>query len=332
VTASAVIGPLLLSTIFLTAGLAVAWLNPEPLESDGPEKTAPAELATPAPPTLAETEKVQRSPTPLNPASLQIDVNYAHEWVAGWTDPALEGEFGLEVTPGCGFPFALEITEPPVPTLPEEARACTTITAANVEIVPPGAIFRAGEWIAFGDSFGISPDAPFSGILDESLIPFAFVQDDSPSSEEGYRAVFYLRLDQLDLVVGDRLEHFVGHSADGEAQFRVVLRRNPVLPENRLILEARLDDGSYASTSETAQEIWLPDGWNRIELRWTADESGEFVASVQGPPFEAPPNFDGLTNLANAGGRVDSVRWGVVGGALDATAGSLEVDQFVSWR
>jgi hypothetical protein len=112
----------------------------------------------------------------------------------------------------------------------------------------------------------------------------------------------------------------------------VVLRRNPVLPENRLILEARLDDGSYASTSETAQEIWLPDGWNRIELRWTADESGEFVASVQGPPFEAPPNFDGLTNLANAGGRVDSVRWGVVGGALDATAGSLEVDQFVSWR
>jgi hypothetical protein len=246
---------------------------------------------------------------------------------------ALEGEFGLEATPGCGFPFALEITEPPVPTLPEEAIACTTITAENVEITPPGSTFRAGEWIALGDSFGIALDAAFTAILDEVLIPFAYVQNDSPASEMSYRAVFYLHLGHLELVVGDHVEHFVGYSADGKAQFRVVLRRNPVLPENRLILEARLDDGSYASTSETAQEIWLPEGWNRIELRWTAGGgNGEFVASVQGPPFDAPPNFDGLTDLENAEGRIDSVRWGVVGGVLDSTAGSLQVDQFVSWR
>jgi hypothetical protein len=262
------------------------------------------------------------STTSISPASLSVKGT-----------AALEGEFGLEVTPGCGFPFAVEITEPPIPAVPEEVRACTTITAANVEIVPPGSIFRAGEWIAFGDSFGIAPDAPFSAILDDSLIPFAYVQDDSPASEERYRGVFYLRLDQLELAEGDRLEHFVGHSADGKAQFRVVLRRNPVLPENRLILEARLDDGSYASTSEAAQEIWLPGGWNRIELRWTAGGgNGEFVASVQGPPFDAPANFDGLTNLENGGGRIDIVRWGVVGGLLDSTIGSLQVDQFVSWR
>jgi uncharacterized repeat protein (TIGR01451 family) len=88
VTASAVIGPLLLSTIFLTAGLAVAWLDPDPLGSEaerqpGTSEGRKSDLGIPE-----ESDPFEHSPVPQHPALLQIDVSYSHDWVAGTTDPS----------------------------------------------------------------------------------------------------------------------------------------------------------------------------------------------------------------------------------------------------
>jgi uncharacterized repeat protein (TIGR01451 family) len=88
VTASAVIGPLLLLTIFLTAGLAVAWLNPDPLESEAEGQPVPPQGSRSDPRTPEESAPVEHSSTPHHPAFLQIDVNYAHDWVAAATDPS----------------------------------------------------------------------------------------------------------------------------------------------------------------------------------------------------------------------------------------------------
>jgi hypothetical protein len=269
---------------------------------------------------------------PGHTASLQVD-----------SSAAFVSAYGLRVTPGCGHPFSLVITAPPVPSSPNEVAACTTITASGVEIIPPGSIFRAGEGVILGDLFRVGGGAPFSSILDATLLPFAWVQDNSPASETSYKARFFLDLDDMNLDEGDRLEHFVGHSSNGVDQLRVVLKRNALLSENRLVLEARKDGGGYLSTSTLNEELLLEPGWNEIRVEWKAADAGQdngyFRAEVRNVGSGSVSTVDlscvqdaGRPCLVNRTSRVDLVRWGVVDGILLATSGSLKQDSFISWK
>jgi hypothetical protein len=175
------------------------------------------------------------------------------------------------------------------------------------------------------NDFSVASEVDFTAVIDPSLpSPFAWVQDDSPTAETTYNAVFYLRLDALDLAVDDELDHFVGYSSNGDAQFRLVLRKNPILPENRLAILAREDSGGFV---EHTLDFPLPAGYNRIEIAWRAGAGdGEFLVSINGAPLE------GLTGLNNDGSQIDFVKWGAVGGTLTSTTGAMLLDEFVSLR
>jgi hypothetical protein len=255
---------------------------------------------------------------------------------------AFSGDFGLRVTPGCGYPFSVELSTPPVAALPDEVTACTKIVAAGVEIVSPGSLFRAGEGIEIGELFAVDGGAEFTAVLDVSLLPWAWVEDLSPVSEIRYSASFYLDIEEMTLEPGDRLEHFVGFSAAGIPWLRVVLARNSLLGENRLTLEARLDDGGWVSTSDFQNELLLEGGWNEIRLDWGAaaagGDDGWFMVEVRNVRTgrevvaELSCSLSPGACLANSRGRIDSIQWGAVGGVLEASTGSLKLDRFVSWK
>ena len=129
----------------------------------------------------------------------------------------------------------------------------------------------------------------------------------------------------LTLGAGDRLELVVARSASEEPSFRLVLQPDGVGGAEAL-LEARRDDGTYASTS-AGQEIALPAGWFRLRLDWRAGAGDGFLSvSVDGVPS------GDLTALTNGARRVDTVDWGVVGGSLAGTTGSIDLDGFLSWN
>jgi hypothetical protein len=237
---------------------------------------------------------------------------------------ARSGNFGLRVTTGvtCS-PNDLTITSPPL--ISGDFEACNSITVSGVEVVSPGATFRAGSVISLDNDFSVASEVDFTAVIDPSLpSPFAWVQDDSPTAETTYKAVFYSRLDALNLAIDDELDHFVGYSSNGDAQFRLVLRKDPILIQDRLAILAREDGGAFV---EYPSDFLLPAGYNRIEIAWRAGAGdGEFLVSINGAPLA------GLTGLNNNGSRIDFVKWGAVGGTLTSTTGAMELDEFVSLR
>ena len=50
-------------------------------------------------------------------------------------------------------------------------QACNSITASGVQVVNPGATFRAGSLIVLGNGFSVATGADFTTIIDSSLIP-----------------------------------------------------------------------------------------------------------------------------------------------------------------
>jgi hypothetical protein len=155
-------------------------------------------------------------------------------------------------------------------------------------------------------------------LIDPNLDPHGWMQDDSPDSEARYLAEFFIDLDGLTLGVGDELHHFVAYSTAGEAQLRLVIRDGP-----EVSLEIREDDGGYHSTSPG---LPLVPGWNRITLAWEA--SGSATASLTVNDSATAE----LVGLDTDGRRIDSVRWGIVGGSLGGSSGTIHQDAFSSWR
>ncbi|MCH7666954.1 MAG: hypothetical protein IH936_13630 [Acidobacteria bacterium] len=217
----------------------------------------------------------------------------------------------------------MTVTSPP--TISGDFEGCNSVNASSVQVVSPGATLRAGTFIALGNGFSVASGADFTAVIDPSLLsPFTWVQDDSPIAENTYNAIFHLRLDALSLAASDELEHFVGYSSNGDPQFRVVLRKNLTLMENRLVILAREDGGSFV---EHSPEFLLPAGNNRIEIAWRAgDGDGEFVVSINSVPLS------GLTGLNNGSSQIDFVRWGAVDGTVASTTGTMALDEFLSFR
>ena len=233
------------------------------------------------------------------------------------------GSFGLRVT--LGKTCTLNDVEVLGPVVNSDRLACNTITAGNVQVVSPGATFTAGDSIVFEDQFSVASGVPFTAVIDPFVdTPLAFVQNNSPSAETTYNALFDLRLDSLTLATGDDIGHFNGYSANGDLRFRAVLRRNAVLPENRLALFAW--DETAGTLREHTVDFLLPGGFNGIQISWRAGaDDGQFLVSINGAPLS------GLTDLDNSLSTIDFVRWGAVDGTLAASSGSMDLDQFSSW-
>ncbi len=80
------------------------------------------------------------------------------------------------------------------------------------------------------------------------------------------------------------MELFNGFSTNGDLQFRLILKYNSGLLEDRLLLSVRQDDGSYVETP-FGEEILVPDGWNKVEVSW---ETGSGTDAFDVVPFVEP--------------------------------------------
>lgn len=245
-------------------------------------------------------------------------------------ESAYSGASGLELVVGstCTLPDdTLDLSAPSYPALSGVYEACFDITTETTEVVSPGATLRAGRSITLGPGFTVLASALFTAELDASLgTSFAYVEDRSLFEEIRYNARFRLRLDGLTIGAADSVDHLVGYSESGVLQFRVVLERDDVLGTDLLLLAARQDDGGWVQTAEGGEQV-LPPGWALIEVSWAAGSGdGSLLVSVDG----GPPA--GLTALDNDTVRLGLVRWGAVAGAIDGTFGSIDMDDFESWR
>ena len=239
---------------------------------------------------------------------------------------AAEGAFGAEAKVGtsCVGNQDLLLTGPPIEGT---YFACGSVTASGVAVGAAGATLVAGEVVELGEDFALAAATSFAARVDAAAAAgLAYVQDDSPDQVGCYNARLAVDIDGLTLAAGDRVEHLVAYSRGGEVQFRAILLWNAALAEKRLALEARRDDGTFASTLGT-MELVLPAGWLSLQISWRAGAGdGHFLVSVAGTPYA------GLVDLDNAAQHVDRVRWGNVGGLVTSSSGSLHLDDFESWE
>ncbi len=236
---------------------------------------------------------------------------------------AAEGANGLEVTPGSSCVASTHVTVDEA-SIVGDRTACSTITVKQ-GAVGSSSTFAAGDVIVFED-FSVSAGGVFTAGTDASLSPFAWVGTDSPSSETSYIARFMINLDPATIVGSDRFSVLEGFDSAGASWFKVLLRRNAAPAENRLLLEAREDNGTLVATSFGA-EIMVPAGWHEVEVRFGAGVgTGTLLVALDAVPF------GGLTGLANATGRIDLVRFGAVGGEPAGTTGSYYLDSYESFR
>lgn len=231
------------------------------------------------------------------------------------------GTFGLEVHLGCEMSDLLELG--PAPLLEGYHEACG-IDATEVTVGPGGLELVAGMRVSLGEGFSVPSGVTLELGLDPSLgVEFTSTRTESPNAESRYAARFYLRLDDLAMGPGSRIEHLNGYDAAGRPLFRLVVRHDATLGRRVLDLVAHHDDGGEAIVSP----LPLASGWNEIGIDWRSGPGdGHFLVSVNGAfPF-------GLTGLSNPISRLDEIRWGAVDGALAGVSGWLQVDDFSSWR
>lgn len=242
--------------------------------------------------------------------------------------------YGLRATVGtCA---AMDNVTVPAGTIngPTQFEACETLTTSGAVGVASGAVtFRSGRTIGLGNGFSVAPGATFKAEIAPGISRPAYVQDDSPAAEKIYRALFYSRFDGLTLGDGTSFQHFTAYRGDGNAELRVRLKRNAAInpAENRLVVEARLDNDTYATNENTNQEVLVPAGWNLIEVVWRAAAEGQNNGSVE-VRLDDGVLQNVLMNLDNDLGALETVRWGAVAAVDPSVTGFMELDEFTSSR
>jgi hypothetical protein len=236
------------------------------------------------------------------------------------TGAARSGSHGLEVTVGspCTSDDDVVLADETVTGTLTVEGCRSVVTGDNVAVASSGDLtITAGSTITLQSGFSVASGGRLAMGIDPSLPRFAYVEDDTPDTEIGYRAEFYLNLDALTLDPADELHNFVGYSAGGEAQLRVVLGHGPVVA-----LEVRDDTGSYHSTPGIA----VPSGWTKVDVQWLASSLATASLAVNdGVPAD-------LTGFDTDGCRIDLVRWGLVGGDAPGATGTFDQDDFDSTR
>jgi hypothetical protein len=197
--------------------------------------------------------------------------------------------------------------------------SCASITAGDNFVIANGgsATFAAADVIVLRSGFAVDPGGLFTAAIDPSLSHLSYVRDDSPDSEPTYNVEFFVDADNLTMGADDEIQHFAAYDQDGTRLFRLWIVAGPAV-----ILEVRdATEMSYQTTG-----VALSPGWNKIAITWEASSSATASLSVNDG---APEELMGLDTETH---RIDSVRWGVLGGTLDSTSGTIVLDDFTSWR
>lgn len=239
---------------------------------------------------------------------------------------ARTGGFGARLSlAGCTAPPELVLSG----TVTSDQTACNTITS-TAEVSGP-VTFTAGDLIALGSGASVAPGSSFRAVVDRAIQGDAYLEDDTPLAETSYRALFAVDPTAMSLPAAERFDHFVAYDDQGMAQLRVVVIHDAPLDEDRLVLEVRLDDGSFLSTAGMF-ELVLPAGWSTVEVDWRAASTPGMADGLAALCV----NDDGSRTSCQAlghdhAGRIDSIRWGAQ--RVDpGTTGSLDLDDFVSYR
>ena len=156
---------------------------------------------------------------------------------------------------------------------------------------------------------------------------YAFVLDDSPNGETVYRASFLFRPDTLRLRTGARVEILRLYSRGGRHHVRLALQQ--VDPGRFAVhLLVRGNRGSYDFIGSGFVDRGAE---TEIELLWTAATTrngfdGSVALSIDGVPAAQEPTV--------ANGRLDvrAVRLGLVAGRVGGATGSMDFDDFASFR
>ena len=267
----------------------------------------------------------------LNMSLVLVGVSQADAGSLKVVDSAARiGVFGLEITVSstCSGPSELNLTHQSL-SGPATYEGCRTISSSSTEIANAGTVvFRAGERIALSDGFVVRSGASFIAEISRDLIADAYVEDQTPAAERDYSAGFFLRLDQLTVDGSDKLDPFTGYASDGIPWLWLTVKRNLVLDEYRLVIRARRDDNSVATTEDVTEAVIQP-GWAWVALEWKAADvstsNGYLRLYLDGVLYAE------LTDLGNSDGRIDTVRLGA-SNAGGGTSGSFDVDYFQSQR
>ena len=240
---------------------------------------------------------------------------------------AQRGAEGLRVTVGssCASPQD-QVVESQTLNGPTTIEACQSVTSSSTTIASGEVTFRAGERIALGDGFVVQFGATFVAEIDGVLTPNAYVEDRTLGAEPHYATGFFVNLDSLALGSSDRFDLLAGRSASGVKWLSLVLKRNSTLGENRIVIEARQDNGTIVSTEGVA-EVALPSGWSWLSMVWKAASSGSsdgFIRLYRNGLF-----FTQLASISNTSGSIGTVRLGAHG-VDPGTSGSLDLDHFIS--
>lgn len=234
---------------------------------------------------------------------------------------AQDGSYGLHITleATCGSSHDTVLTNRYV-SGPLYVESCHSILAGDgLWVYADGDVtLSAGHSIVLQDGFSVghTPSA-MRARLGVSATPTAFVQDDSAKSEESYRATFYTNFNYVHIPTGDELEHFVGYDPQGQAIFKVVIQPGPVVA-----LRARHTNGTFYSTTSVSVGAYV---FDRVELSWESGPSATVSLVVNGTPRE-------LIGLDTSGLSLEFVRWGVVGGTIPGSFGTIYQDSFDSLR
>ena len=238
------------------------------------------------------------------------------------TAAAHTGSYGLEVTPSTSCTgLDTEILDGLTVTGTEFFEGCDSVIAdSNFFVTNAGdATITAGRRIVFGNGFRVEAGGSLTARIDASLLPMAYVQDNSPNAETTYNLEFHVNFDGLDLDGGDEVEHFTAHAANTVEQIRLLVRQSAGLEMVLAVLE---DDGTVME----AAPVSLQAGWNKVSMNWTAATNG--TASITANDT-APATLSGLSTSFR---RIDFVRWGIVGGVFVRNPGFILQDGFVSRR
>ena len=240
------------------------------------------------------------------------------------------GNFGLKAAIGtCASSSDVTLSAQDISGTPT-FEACETLsTSGAVHVVSGSSTFRAGRTISLGNGFQVASGASFHAEIQPTISRVAFVQDNTPAAEKSYWAEFYARFDSLSFGSGDVFDHFTGFANGEVAQLRLRIKRDSMLAENRLIVDARLDSGSYASTAGV-NEVMLSSGWHKIEATWKAAGAGLNNGTVD--LYVDNVLYPALSGLDNDTGAIDFVRWGSVSTVSPGITGFMDLDEFASGR
>ena len=240
---------------------------------------------------------------------------------------AQRGTMGLRVTVGssCTSPQDEHLGNQTL-NGPRTIEACQTVTSSETTISSGLVTFRAGDRISLGDGFVVQSGASFVAEIDGGLSPNAYLEDRTLGAEPHYAAAFFINIDAFAIGSSDRFNLLTGQSGDGVDWFSIVLKRNASLGENRIVVEAQLDDGTRVST-EGVNELVLPSGWHWLAIDWKAASptaSNGFLRLSLDNFFQSE-----VSGLSNSTGRLRVMRLGAEG--IDpSTSGTFDLDHFVS--